>query len=98
MSTTPTRDRLHTFYAARPDIENATGGEPLDLPENLLDELDELLLNTTQERTINEHVAGCRPCREFGFCVTFLPDGTVRCERGSENGWDGARSDSTWAA
>lgn len=98
MSITPTRDRLHAFYAAHPDIENASGEELLNLPESLLDKLDELLLNTTQERAINEHVAGCQPCREFGFCVTLLPDGTVRCEHGSEDGWDGVRNDSAWVA
>lgn len=87
------RDALHAFYAAHPDIENASDEQLLAVPENLLDELDELLLNATQERVINEHVAGCKPCSEYGFSVTFLTDGTVRCEHDSEDGWDGVRYD-----
>lgn len=96
-TTTPARDRLHAFYAANPDVENADGDHLLALPEALTDKLDELLLAATQEKALNEHVAGCFPCREYGFSVTFLTDGTVRCEHGSEDGWDGVRYDSVEA-
>lgn len=87
------RDALHAFYAAHPDVENADGETLLTLPEPLTDKLDELLLATTHEKAINEHVAQCRPCREFGFAVTHLSNGTVRCDHGSEDGWDGVRYD-----
>lgn len=93
-TTTPARDRLVAFYAANPDVETANGDYLLTLPEALMGKLDELLLATAQEKALNNHVAGCFPCREYGFCVTFLTDGTVRYEYGSENGWDGVRYDS----
>lgn len=93
MSTTA-RDNLTAFYAAHPDIPNADGERLLALPVVLLDELDMLLAEAAQERTIGEHVAQCAPCRgEFGPCVTFLPDGTVRCDLESEDGWDSVRYD-----
>lgn len=87
------RDALHAFYASHPGVENADGELFLTLPEPLTSELDELLLAATHEKAINEHVAGCVPCREYGFCVTFLADGTVRCDHDSEDGWDGVRYD-----
>lgn len=92
-TTTAARDRLHAFYDLHPDVEGADGDQLLALPGSLLDELDELLLNAAYEKAINEHAAQCTPCREFGVCVTHLPDGTVRCDRGSEDGWDGVRYD-----
>lgn len=94
---TPARDRLHAFYAANPDVENADGDYLLALPEALTDKLDELLLAAIQEKTLNEHVAGCSSCREYGFSVAFLPDGTVRCNNDGEDGWDGVRYDNVEA-
>ncbi len=90
---TPARDRLHAFYAANPDVEDADDDYLLALPEALMDKLDELLLATTQEKALNEHIAGCFPCREYGFSVAFLTDGTVTCNNDSEDGWDGVRYD-----
>lgn len=92
-TTTPAHDRLHAFYAANPDVENADGDYLLALPEALTDKLDELLLAATQEKMLNEHVAECFPCREYGFSVDFLTDGTVQCNHDSEDGWDGVRYD-----
>lgn len=90
---TPARDALCAFYAANPDVENAVGDVFLALPEALRDQLDELLLEAAREKAINEHVANCVSCREFGICGTFLSDGTVECTRDSEDGWDGVRYD-----
>lgn len=50
-TTTPARNRLHAFYAANPDVENADGEQLLALPDGLLSELDTLLAAACAENS-----------------------------------------------